>query len=317
MKHLILILSLILIANGQEKTIKKEFDKASKIRIEIRSGDVDMVKSSDGKIHIEVKHTYDEDDFKPVIEKRGNSIVIKERDKQFNFSWNNRNRGESYWMIQIPDGMEIEHNSGSGDFTIADLKFEEFEGNTGSGDFKFEKTAGELKLNAGSGDMTFKTHEGDIETNTGSGDINVRNSKGEVRINTGSGDIEAEKTSGSFRMNTGSGNIELSGVEITGRSSMNSGSGDIEVMLSGTLQDDLDMNSGSGDVILDFNGTDISAYFEFKARYENRIKTPFSYEKEEKVERYGNEYYLKTAEVGGMDVNVHMASGSGVVQVKK
>lgn len=316
MKQILTLLLVIFLSNAQEKTIKKDFDKASQIRLELKSGDVDFTKSKDAKIHISVKHSYDEDDFNPVIEQRGNRIIIKERDDR-GWGRGNNSRGDSYWSVSIPNGMEIEISSGSSTVNINDIEFKEFEGNTGSGDFKFDQTKGDVQLNAGSGDMSFSSHIGEIELNTGSGDIDVKKSEGQVKVNTGSGDIEARNSKGSFRLNTGSGNIDLLESDLTDRTTINSGSGDLTIELSSALKEDLELNTGSGDITLDYQGNKISGYFEFKARYENRIKTPFKYKKEEKVERYGNDYYLKTAEVGSNSPSIYLSTGSGVLKVIK
>ncbi len=213
--------------NAQEK-ISKSFDGVDEISMNLASGDCTFKKGPSSTIEVVVQYTFDNDEFRPEFEQRGSRLIIKEKFERGSHS------GWSKWTITIPDGLEVDVNSGSGDLNASNLKLD-LRSNTGSGDIDLTETTGDVKVNTGSGDVDINAQEGNISVNTGSGDIRMTNGSGDIDINAGSGDIRIGDSKGDFSINTGSGSISARGITLTGKSGFNTGSGDAEIMLESSL----------------------------------------------------------------------------------
>ena len=71
------VLIILFTANSQSK-IEKEFDGIAEIDMSVGSGDAIYEKSDDSKVYVTLVHTYG-DSYEPVMEKRGDRLVIEER----------------------------------------------------------------------------------------------------------------------------------------------------------------------------------------------------------------------------------------------
>ncbi|MEM9324077.1 MAG: DUF4097 family beta strand repeat-containing protein [Bacteroidota bacterium] len=297
MKNVLLSFCLgLLILSGAygQKTIERTFDGIEEIDVSLGSGDASFVKGSSDQVKLVLRHTFD--DYNPTIEKRGDRLFIRE--ERNNGNWNRR--GDASWEFTVPDGMELEFNTGSGDVEIDGLTME-ISVNSGSGDYDLSKVDGEFKMNTGSGDFT------------------IRDSRGEYRINTGSGDIDIRGMVGEIDGNTGSGDIEIDAITLAGPSGLNSGSGDVEVSLASGLDHDLSINSGSGDATLDFDGNPIEGLIVMQvSKRRGRIVAPFAFDKEEEIDNGGSSPTIrKTAQIGDKDVKIRVGSGSGTAEIEK
>lgn len=289
----LLICLLPLISLAQQK-VEKTFSGIEEIDISVASGDAVFKKSNDDKVYLTLTH--DMDDYNPKIEQRGDKLRIEE-DRDKNGRWS----GRVLWEFQIPDDMEIEFN-------------------TGSGDAEFSNLTVDSRINSGSGDLEFSDVKGEVRGNTGSGDINFRNSSGDFKMNTGSGDIDGRNLSGYMTMNSGSGDVQISDLTLEDASSFNSGSGDVEISLASSLDYDISVNSGSGDAVVDFQGNKIEGLVVMRANKRNgRIVAPFKFDKEEEVDNGGrnNVTIKKTAQIGSKDVRISISTGSGTAEIEK
>jgi len=298
------------LVDAQQK-IEKSFEGIDDITLNLASGDCIFEKGSSSMIKVTLEYTYDNENFTPKFEQKGSRLIIEEKFK------NGHNEGWSKWSLQIPDGMEIDVNSGSGDITASDLKME-LKSNSGSGDIIFSNMTGETSVNTGSGEVEVDGFEGNFSVNTGSGDIRLDVSKGKININAGSGDIRLTGSNADFSVNTGSGDISARDVVIAGNSSFNSGSGDSEIILSGELNYNLSVNSGSGDAVVDFNGQEINGFVTMKANKRNgEIIAPFEFDKVEEEDNGNQTTVKKTVKLGNKDIEIHVGTGSGKAVIKK
>jgi len=311
--NILLFIQLFLIAEvvAQEKTITKSFDGVKNIRLSTDSGDGIVKKGSGNQVKVTLVYTYEEDEFNPVLEQSGDRLRLKEV-----FDGGSRS-GKSTWTLEIPNGIDFNFNTGSGDFEVSGLEIE-LKSNLGSGDVNLNDIKGEFGVNVGSGDVEIDGAEGELKINTGSGDIRVVDTNGEVDLNAGSGKIRLEKTTGIFSVNVGSGDVDGNNLTLDGASSFNSGSGDVEVLLASVLDHDISVNSGSGDALLDFNGKNISGEIIMEANKRNgRIIAPFDFDKEEVIDRGGNSIMRKTVKLGSKDIRIKVSTGSGQAEIKK
>ncbi len=126
----------------------------------------------------------------------------------FNMSWS------SYAFIdidiEVPAGMTLEIDDGSGSIDIRD-------------------TVGELSIDDGSGSISISGVAGNVDIRDGSGGIEVRDVTGSVRVDDGSGSISIREVSGDVEIpDDGSGSIDISNVGGSVRID-DDGSGSIDV----------------------------------------------------------------------------------------
>jgi hypothetical protein len=315
MKHSIFALMLIFVvavAFAQEKTNSKTFKNIKNIRLSTSSGDITIKKSASGDTKVNVRYTYDNDEYTVVMEEADGRLTLEEKFERGNHS------GNSYWTLEIPDNTTLKLNSGSGDIVISDLTAD-IRSNTGSGNIELTAVKGELDFNTGSGDAQLEKMDGEMKLNTGSGNISMRDSKGTYDLNAGSGDIRLDKVSGEFQIYTGSGDIKAGSVTITSSSKFNTGSGDATVSLAGDLKSSISLNSGSGNSRLQFNGAPINGTVIMSANERNgEIVAPFKFDKEETIDQGGNQKQIrKTAKLGNQDITIRIGTGSGTAEISK
>lgn len=306
---------------AQEK-VEKSYTGIKSIRLTTASGNGTIKKGSSNEVKVTLEYTYDEDDYKPIFEQKGDRLYIEE-----DFRRSRWTRGYSEWTLEIPDGIELDFKTGSGNIEVIGVNIE-LNGSTGSGNIEVEGVVGDVHTNTGSGNITLDEVDGRLDANTGSGSIRIGRVKGDSRLNTGSGNIRVNSIEGEMRMNTGSGNIDVVDASITGNSSFNTGSGTAEVSLATELNHDLSISTGSGNAILDFNGQEISGEFVMKAHDKDDIRAPFRFDKEygdddddddNRRRRWnrGGRGYTKEAKVGNKDILIKISTGSGRAVVKK
>lgn len=301
---LLLCLFLIHMSLAQQK-VEKSFDGISSIRLNTASGDCNIQKGSGAQVNVLAEFTYDPEDFEVKMEKDGSRLVLEEK---FHAS---SMRGESKWSLKVPDGLDIDFNSGSGKLELSDLKVE-MKYNSGSGDATVQNVNGELNFNSGSGDFEFNEVEGEIKANSGSGNHRLNSVNALVKANTGSGDVELDRSAGEFKLNTGSGDVEAGNITLTENGNFNTGSGDVEVSLQASLDHDINVNSGSGDAVLDFNGHKIEGNIVMKAKKRGGdIRAPFEFDQVEEIEENGDIYIKKTKRIGNKDIDIYIGTGTG------
>jgi hypothetical protein len=295
----------------EEKTIEKSFDGISSIDLSTAAGDCVIKKGSTDAVQVKVTYTYDDDDYTPKMEQSGSRLGLEEK-------FHARNtRGSSKWELTVPDGLEIEFSSGSGDLALSDLKGE-MDYNSGSGDAHIDDFEGELKGNSGSGDFHLKNVRGEIKINSGSGDHHISDSELLAKANTGSGDVEVNDSKGGFKLNTGSGDVEAGRIALSEDGNFNTGSGDVEVVLVASLVKDISANSGSGDAVIDFNGNAIEGKVVMTCKKRGgNIKAPFKFDKEEEIDQNGEIYLKKTANLGSKDILIEVGTGTGTAEIRE
>ncbi|MEU6738438.1 DUF4097 family beta strand repeat-containing protein [Streptosporangium sandarakinum] len=156
---------------------------------------------------------------------------------------------EVNYRIEIPRGLDVTADTGSGAVTLRGLKGAKVTARTGSGD-----------IDAGSSEV------GELAAETGSGTVTLRNLKGEdVRAESGSGDITARSlTARRFTAETGSGTVEAVFAAAPDQVAAVSDSGDVTLRLPrGTYA--LNLDTGSGDKTIQV-GNDPASPRKVKAR---------------------------------------------------
>ena len=296
-----------------QTVVKKSFTGVKRIKISTSSGDCEIKKSSGNTVEVELNHTLDEHQFTPRMEQSGERLEIGEEFHGNNFNGNVR------WKITVPDGMDVNFRTGSGDFVATGLTID-LDASTGSGDLEFSSLKGALDANTGSGNVDLASFSGEAKVNTGSGDMDVKDSDGDIDLNCGSGDIKLYQVKAAFAINTGSGTVTADKVTIDGSSRFNTGSGRVRVTLAATPKFDISLNSGSGNSELNFNGNEIVGEVVMRAsKRHGNISAPFEFDKTEEVNNGGNDNItiVKTAQKGKGTNRITVSTGSGDATLKK
>ncbi len=288
-----LILTLSVAANADREF---KFDKSDQvdgniiveIKIDIPSGDIEILNSTSGNIEIEyrnVVYARDQeeadkinDDYNFSSETRENKLLItverpKHRrrgrnvlDKLFSGDWNNN--ANTYLRLRVPDGKTVEVKTSSADLNVTGIKADlDIRGS--SSDLVIRDTEGNFYADLSSGDVDISDHKGDIQITGNSSDIGLENIKGSVSSRTSSGDgyytgisgsVDIEASSGDFRLTdiggdleavSSSGDIYAHGV--AGSIQAKSSSGDMRLKQLSSRDGDFNINSVSGDVIMEIN----------------------------------------------------------------
>ncbi len=308
-----LVMLLSIFVSAQDRTVNKTFSNIKSIRLNTSSGDITLKKGAGKDVKVTLVHSYDSDEFTPILEESGGRLTLEEKFEHGSHS------GDSKWTIEMPDDLKINVTTGSGNISIDALRID-LKSNAGSGNATLTSVKGTLDFNAGSGDIEIDDSDGEISTNTGSGNIRATNTRGSLAFNAGSGDIKVSKLNGDISVNTGSGNIQAKDVTLTGASSFNTGSGDANVALAGPLNNNISVNSGSGNSTLNFNGNEISGEVVMTAnKRSGEIVAPFNFDKEETVNdsNSSQERIRKTAKIGNKDITIKIGTGSGTAQITK
>ena len=300
------------IAFGQDKTKNQTYKNVKNIRLSTASGDITIKKSATSDTKVNVRYSYDDNEYQVVMEEDDGKLTLEEKFERGNHS------GSSNWTLEVPDNVTLRLSTGSGDISVASLTAN-IKSNTGSGNIELTAVKGELDFNTGSGDVELENIDGELTLNTGSGSITLNNSKGTYDLNAGSGNIRVDKSTGDFRVNTGSGSIKAINLTIAGNSKFNTGSGNATVSLAAELKSGISVNSGSGDSKLQFNGSPISGEVVMTAgERSGNIIAPFKFDKEEVIENGSNSKTIrKTAKLGNQSISIRIGTGSGTAEITK
>lgn len=211
----------------------------------------------------------------------------------------------------------LEMNAASGDLDVANVSGE-VEAETASGDMTFKDITNGLDVSAASGNIEADNIAGAIEIKTASGDIKLDSFNGNVEIRAASGDIALENGKGAIEAKAASGNVTAEKIEITGTSDLGAASGSVSLVLSAPLNFDLELSSASGNSILDFNGNEIKGYVEMSAREDKgKIDSDVKFDKEEKEDRGGKTYDVKSFTKGGDMPKIYIKTSSGTAKLIK
>ena len=276
-----------------QKEIKKVFEQQEKIKMKLALGSLIINKSTSDKIHVFLEYTFDDDNFEAVFKEKSRYLQIEEK------FYGGNPKGFSKWELSVPDGVEIDFNTGTGDLTIEGVNVE-IGGNTGTGDIEIIKSVGKYKLN------------------TGTGEILVHLSEGDFNVNAGTGRVYIEDSTGDFHANSGTGGVEAKNITLLEDGSFNVGTGNAYVKAPKGNDFVLTVNSGTGDATLDMDGQKLQGYFELSANKRGgRIKSSVKFDKEEE---YGNGYgtiIQKSFTAGKESPEYYISTGTGKAELKE
>jgi hypothetical protein len=269
----ILLLSTLAEAGRYNETIRS-FDAKRRVKIKTVSGNCIVEKGEVDKIEVKIRDHYrPRGSFRPDFRETEKTLILTERILE-------SNSGYSEWSIRVPDGIEIDFSSASGNLTVYDL-------------------------------------DGDFSASTASGDVEIEGCRGNFEFNTASGNILATNCHGWYELNTASGDIRGTRISIESESDFNSASGNVRIDLAESPEYDLQLGSASGKSVLSFGGNPVKGFFEFIARYDRgRIKAPYDFDDQEIFRRHGDKYIRKTFVKETDEPRIKISTASGRAELK-
>ena len=154
------------------------------------------------------------------------------------------------YEIVVPEGTEVNADSGSGSITISDIAAP-VSAEAGSGSVQLDNIGGNANAETGSGSIRADGVAGGFRGSSGSGGIYLlQTAPGDVVISTGSGGSELKGIAGSLRARAGSGGIKIDG-RMDGDWRIDTGSGTVRVALPDDAAFDLQAESSSGGIDVD------------------------------------------------------------------
>jgi DUF4097 and DUF4098 domain-containing protein YvlB len=305
------MVSAALLAAPEEK-VDKTFAKKDEIRIKLVLGDCNLKKSNDGRIHVHLVYSYEPDmSFEPRIEERGDTLYLEEK------MHGNNPEGNSTWTVEVPDDIEIDFKSATGNLAVEGLKLE-IDGSTGTGDIKLIRVEGKYDLSTGTGNIELSQVKGEYDLSSGTGDVEAYDSEGEFELSSGTGNVKIKNCKGNFEASSGTGDVEAEGLTIEFDGEFSSGTGDAEVSFPDGTDFELRVSSGTDDAILNMNGKQVKGYFEFTCHARRgRIVCPVKFDKEEEYKQNDQTYYRKSFTQGKDVPKVYVKTGTGTARLKK
>jgi len=283
-------------------TFDRNFTVTEPIRLELTNaaGDVDIVGSADGKVHVhgEVRASgvgfdnprkrLDDTVSNPPVEQRGDTIRIgKDMSRMHNLSIS--------YTIQVPHDTEVSTNVASGAEIIRDLR-------------------GPVKVQAASGSIRVEKIERDAQLTTASGSVSASDIGGDVRVSTGSGAVAVSNIKGAVRVSALAGVARVSAPG--GRVEADTGSGEVEIL--GATKD-VKAHAASGRVFVQGNPS-TSSYWELKTisgpvQFSVPSSANFQLSAEAVTGEIRADIPIVVEEQGKHSLRAHMGSGGGRVEV--
>ena len=287
----ILIMISGLFAQGK-KEIKKSFEAKENVKIDLVLGECLLKASSDDKIHVLAIYTYHDDYFEAKFKEKSKTLYIREK------FYGENGGGYSKWTISLPEGLDVEFESATGDLVIEGIK-------------------GTLEGSSGTGSIEAMDVQGKFDLNSGTGSVNLQDSEGDFDLNSGTGRVRIEDSKGDFEANSGTGRVRARNITIENEGEFNSGTGDVEIVRPQGEDFDISVNSGTNDALVDMDGLPVEGYFEFTASARSGdIECPIDFDREDEYYE-GGETMRKSFTRGKKTPRYYISTGTGTAELKE
>jgi len=287
----------LLLANpvgaADEVQVSHHFEGMREVELDLVTGDCQLQKSADDQIHLNVTHSYAEGMFDIDISQRAGKLKIEEK------LWGSDSRGKALWQLALPDDIELEFASATGDLNASGVTLE-------------------LEASSGTGSLIITESRGEYDLNSGTGRVEVAQSRGEFELNSGTGKVIVENCQGDFEANSGTGDVEGLRLEIQSAADFNSGTGEALVKEPRGKDFELTVSSGTNQATLDLDGAPVQGYFEFSCHaFSGRIVCPVAFDQEDTCDHEHSPKLRKWFTRGKEIPRYYISTGTGRAVLKR
>ena len=290
----------------------RSLDVSGPIRLELSnvSGDVSVVGSADGKVHVHgdvrvsgfgfgnPQKRLDDLVSSPPVELKGDTLRVGKETTRL------RNVSISY-AIEVPRDTEVNSASVSGSQLVRNVRGP-VQASSVSGTVRGQDIGREVRLSSTSGSVTAENCGDDVRATSVSASVTVLNAKGDVLAHSVSGNVEVKNPGGRVDANSSSGSVEVRDANGDVKAHATSGRVIVQGNPSGNSYWELKTVSGSVDI-----GVPSSASFHLSAGAVSgqiRAQVPIM------IEEQGKHSLRAHMGDGGGRVEIHTISGSIEVQ---
>jgi len=152
----------------QASDINKTYPKKESIQLKAVLGNCNVIKSNDDKIHVTLKYSFKDEEFHADFSESSGNLLLEEKFLV------KEPKGTSFWTIALPDSINMNFSSGTGNISIEGVK-SEIKVETGTGSIEVKKSTGKFELNTGMGNINISdlNIEGNSKFSSGTGGINI------------------------------------------------------------------------------------------------------------------------------------------------
>jgi hypothetical protein len=232
----------------------RSLDVSGPIRLELNNvaGDVAIVGSADGKVHIhgdvrvsgfgfgDPRKRLDEIVASPPVELKGATLRIGKETARL------RNVAISY-SIEVPRDTQVSSSSVSGSQSVRNLRGP-VQAETVSGSVHAQDISRELRLSSISGTVIAENSGDDVRATSVSGSVDVLKAKGDVLAHSVSGDVRVRNPGGRVDADTSSGSVDVRDADGDVKAHATAGRVTVQGNPGGNSYWDLKTVSGSVDI---------------------------------------------------------------------
>ncbi len=200
-----------------DRTLEMSTDRLTAVEFDVGAGSLDIVGTTGNQIRINA--TIESDDFRDMsglveafedkmmfsIERQSEYAMVYAKSKS-NMSWGKSKNIMIHLQVELPRGMDLVIDDGSGPMSIENIDGE-IKIDDGSGSITLRDIGNDVQIDDGSGPIMITDVNGDLSIDDGSGAVEMKNIIGSVDIEDGSGSILAKDVGGDFKVDDGSGDI--------------------------------------------------------------------------------------------------------------
>ncbi|MFK7978522.1 MAG: DUF4097 family beta strand repeat-containing protein [Saprospiraceae bacterium] len=157
------------------QNLDKSYKSVEYLEISSLTGDITIKKGNTSEV--QVKGEWNEDKVSVKVNYDGKTLTIEEKKVR-----NSLNRSLSKWVLMVPDNLDLDVNSGTGDLAISGVKAD-LDANSGTGDILIEDMEGRFDVNSGTGGVDIDNAKGKFDLNSGTSYVRVTNSEGKFEAN--------------------------------------------------------------------------------------------------------------------------------------
>jgi hypothetical protein len=250
-------LSATLASAATEENIQTNFTASAdgKLIVSVGSGAIEVESTDGDKIVVDIYRKVKSSSQKkeeeilaerPVrISQDGNTLTIKERQKNSGWSWFGTSMNATY-KVRVPAKYTAALDTSGGHVHVTGIQGN-VSANTSGGSLVFKQLRGELKGDTSGGGISLEDCQGALKVDTSGGGIKSNGGGGSLRAGTSGGSISVKDFNGPANVDTSGGSITIENV--SGDISGSTSGGSINATLP-TLGGDVKLETSAGGITL-------------------------------------------------------------------